>query len=66
MGFSVGDRVICSADKVLGNKPAKQRYHDLVRDIPCHATALKFCYDVSHSVLRVKQKAMINGHQSAS
>ena len=24
------------------------------------------CYDVSHSVLRVKQKAMINGHQSAA
>ena len=33
------------------------QHHDLVRDIPCHATALKFCYDVSHSVLRVKQKA---------
>ena len=25
MGYSVGDRVVCSADKVLGNKPAKQR-----------------------------------------
>ena len=31
MGFSVGDRVVCSADKVLGNKPAKQRYGRLFR-----------------------------------
>ena len=31
MGFSVGDRVVCSADKVLGNKPAKQRYRRLFR-----------------------------------
>ena len=26
MGFSVGDRVVCNADKVIGNKLAKQRY----------------------------------------
>ena len=31
MGFSVGDRVVCSADKVLGNKPAKERYGRLFR-----------------------------------
>ena len=31
MGFSVDDRVVCSADKVLGNKPAKQRYGRLFR-----------------------------------
>ena len=31
MGFSVGDRVVCSADKVLGNKPARQRYGRLFR-----------------------------------
>eukprot|EP00731_Ephydatia_muelleri_P017495 Em0010g593a len=31
MGFSVGDRVVCSADKVLGNKPAKQWYGRLFR-----------------------------------
>ena len=28
---SVGDRVVCGADKVLGNKPAKQRYGRLFR-----------------------------------
>ena len=26
VGLSVGDRVVSGADKVLGNKPAKQRY----------------------------------------
>ena len=31
VGFSVGDRVVCGADKVLGNKPAKQRYGRLFR-----------------------------------
>ena len=31
MGFSVGDWVVCSADKVLGNKPAKERYGRLFR-----------------------------------
>lgn len=31
VGFSVGDRVVCGADKVLGNKSAKQRYGRLFR-----------------------------------
>ena len=31
VGFSVGDRVVCGADRVLGNKPAKQRYGRLFR-----------------------------------
>ena len=30
-GFSGDDRVVCGADKVLGNKPAKQRYGRLFR-----------------------------------
>ena len=31
MEFSVVDRVFCIADKVIGNKPAKQRYRRLFR-----------------------------------
>ena len=31
MAISVGDRVVCNADKVMGNKPAKQRYGRLFR-----------------------------------
>ena len=31
MAFSVGDRVVCNAEKVIGNKPAKQRYGRLFR-----------------------------------
>ena len=31
VGFSVDDRVVCGADKVLGNKSAKQRYGRLFR-----------------------------------
>ena len=31
VGFSVGDRVVCGADKVLGNKSAKQSYGRLFR-----------------------------------
>ena len=31
MAISVGDHVVCNADKVMGNKPAKQRYSKLFR-----------------------------------
>ena len=31
MAISVGDSVVCNAYKVMGNKPAKQRYGRLFR-----------------------------------
>ena len=42
-----------TSDETFGPlRMVSSQHHDLVRDIPCHATALKFCYDVSHSVLK--------------